>query len=73
MRDASVQVGTFAIGTVSLSNQLEIGLPVNFTTIDIPTRGLHVYSVQVRYVGDQVDGQFGEIDIENARLAATGL
>jgi hypothetical protein len=73
MRDSKIQVGAFEIGALSRNPGSQICLPLNLTAVDTPGGGLHVYTMQVRYVGDQVDGQSGQIQIQNARLVATSM
>jgi hypothetical protein len=73
IRDGAVQVSVASIGTISSTDQLEIETSINLTTLDLPASGNHTYSVQVRYVGDSVEGQFGRLVIKSPRLAAIGL
>jgi|SRR5580658_2737586 hypothetical protein len=73
IRDGAVQVSVASIGTISSTDQLEIETSINLTALDLPTSGNHTYSVQVRYVGDSVEGQFGHLVIKSPRLAAIGL
>ena len=73
IRDGAAQVSVASIGTISSTDQLEIETSINLTTLDSPASGNHTYSVQVRYVGDSVEGQFGRLVIKSPRLAAIGL
>lgn len=74
MRDATVQVGAFTLG-ISSSNTMSsaVSLPLDLVAIDTPSEGAHAYSIQVRYIGDQVEGNFGQLDIHNAGFLAVGM
>jgi hypothetical protein len=68
MRDSSFQVAAFSISALSISDESEYCWPLNLSALDTPPSGLHSYTFQVRYVGDQVDGQLGQLEIRQGRL-----
>ncbi|MGB7602729.1 MAG: hypothetical protein WBM24_20670 [Candidatus Sulfotelmatobacter sp.] len=70
MRDSSFQVAAFSISALSVSDEAEYCWPLNLSAIDTPSIGLHSYTLQIRYVGDRVDGEFGHLEMLGGRLIA---
>jgi hypothetical protein len=68
IRDSGVQVASFAMGAQSTILPSNTSVPLNLFAIDTPSAGPHTYALQVRYVGDQIDGKAGRLSIGNARL-----
>jgi hypothetical protein len=72
LRDSSFQVGAFILSNTA-SATAELRLPLSFMAIDAPPPGLHVYTIQIRYLGDRVNDEFGRLHIQHARFVATAF
>ncbi len=73
LRDNNVQIAAFTLGHLSFAPQSELFLPLDLIAIDTPVSGHHVYTLQVKYIGEQIGGDMGDMRIQQARLVAIRL